>query len=228
MLDQRAILLSVATVTLEMCHPLVKHTCLMLLYLVLQVSFEVVRCFSKSLLCLFSSRNNNNNIHIDNVCGFLFYLCVFVPMHVCPVIMYALLISTMCFLWLYISTITECQLEELKCTNGRVNGQLHPCISAAQRCDGVTDCIGGEDELDHNCPCGPEGAVRLVDGTVPYRGRVEFCKSGWWSTICSYYQYYWDNTDAAVVCHQLGYPRAGMHQITAHNAVLCVCWFIIQ
>jgi hypothetical protein len=24
-----------------------------------------------------------------------------------------------------------------------------------------------------------------VDGTVPYRGRVEFCKSGWWSTICS-------------------------------------------
>jgi hypothetical protein len=24
-----------------------------------------------------------------------------------------------------------------------------------------------------------------VDGTVPYQGRVEFCKSGWWSTICS-------------------------------------------
>ena len=36
----------------------------------------------------------------------------------------------------------------------------------------MTDCIGGEDELEHNCPCGPEGAVRLADGIVPYRGRV--------------------------------------------------------
>ena len=101
-------------------------------------------------------------------------------------------------------------MKDLKCTGGRVDGQLSPCISADQRCDGVTDCIGGEDELDHNCPCGPEGAVRLVDGIVPYRGRIELCKSGWWSTICSYYSY-WDNNDAAVVCHQLGYPRTGIY-----------------
>ena len=132
------------------------------------------------------------------------------------------------FLFVYICAgfIIECQYGELKCTDGQVNGQQPPCISTDQRCNGVTDCIGGEDELDHNCPCGPEGAVRLVDGTVPYQGRVEFCKSGWWSTICSYYTYYytyyWDNSDAAVVCHQLGYPREGMHQIIVHIHILCV------
>ena len=101
----------------------------------------------------------------------------------------------------------ECHFDELKCNNGRVDGQQPPCISTEQRCDGVTDCIGGEDELDHNCPCGPEGAVRLVDGIVPYRGRLELCKNGWWSTVCSYR---WQSSDAAVVCHQLGYPRAGV------------------
>ena len=94
-----------------------------------------------------------------------------------------------------------------ECSYGRVDGRQPPCISTEQRCDGVTDCIGGEDELDHNCPCGPEGAVRLVDGIVRYRGRVEFCKNGRWSSICSYS---WDNNDAAVVCRQLGYLN-GMH-----------------
>ena len=73
----------------------------------------------------------------------------------------------------------------------------------------MTDCIGGEDELEHNCPCGPEGAVRLVDGIVPYRGRVEYCKKGRWSSICNQNRYYWDRNDAAVVCRQLGYPSAG-------------------
>jgi hypothetical protein len=39
-----------------------------------------------------------------------------------------------------------------------------------------------------------------VDGTVPYQGRVEFCKSGWWSTICSYrYYYYWDNSTIGTI-----------------------------
>jgi hypothetical protein len=68
-------------------------------------------------------------------------------------------VSSTCKTHLYdvsVSCVTECQYGELKCTDGRVNGQQPPC--------GVTDCIGGEDELDHNCPCGPEGAVRLVDG----------------------------------------------------------------
>ena len=95
-----------------------------------------------------------------------------------------------------------------ECSYGLVGDQQSQCISTDQRCDGVTDCIGGEDELDHNCPCGPEGAVRLVDGIVPYRGRVEVCKNKRWTTICSRS---WDNRDAAVVCHQLGYPTEGWH-----------------
>ena len=130
--------------------------------------------------------------------------------------------STVSFTYSCVFTHAECTDDRFMCSNGLINGHQPPCISTDQRCDGVIDCIGGEDELDHNCPCEPEGAVRLVDGTVPYRGRVEFCKSGWWSTICSYYGYIWDNSDAAVVCHQLGYPREGMHHITAHNVVLCM------
>ena len=74
----------------------------------------------------------------------------------------------------------------------------------------MTDCIGGEDQLEHNCPCGPEGAVRLVDGIVPYRGRVEYCRNGRWASICHSYSYRWDSSDAAVVCRQLGYPSAGI------------------
>ena len=95
-----------------------------------------------------------------------------------------------------------------ECSHGRVGDQLSPCVSTDQRCDGITDCIGGEDELDHNCPCGPEGAVRLVDGIVPYRGRVEICKDKRWRSICSGR---WGYRDATVVCRQLGYPTEGLH-----------------
>ena len=92
------------------------------------------------------------------------------------------------------------------CSDGRVDGQQPPCISTNQRCDNVTDCIGGEDELEYNCPCGPDGVVRLVDGVVPNRGRVEFCRNGRWSTVCSI-----NNNFAAVLCRQLGYPSAGRY-----------------
>ena len=102
-----------------------------------------------------------------------------------------------------------CSENTFECQYGRLDGEQSPCISTDQRCDGVTDCIGGEDELDHNCPCGPEGAVRLVDGTVPYRGRVEFCINTRWSAICHYTYYHWRDSEAAVVCHQLGYSSAG-------------------
>lgn len=88
-----------------------------------------------------------------------------------------------------------------------MDSQPSPCISANQRCDGVTDCIGGDDEFNYNCPCEPDGAVRLVNGIVPYRGTLEFCRNGRWLGICSTR---WDNADAAVVCHQLGYPSEGM------------------
>ena len=73
----------------------------------------------------------------------------------------------------------------------------------------MTDCIGGEDELEHNCPCGPEGAVHLVDGIVPYQGRVEYCRNGRWATICNVQQYYRRRQFASVVCRQLGFPTEG-------------------
>ena len=106
---------------------------------------------------------------------------------------------------------TVCHDDTFECPHGRVDGQQPACISTEQRCDNVTDCIGGEDELEHNCPCGPEGAVRLVDGIVPYQGRVEYCRNGGWTTIChSYYRYYRRNQLAIVVCRQLGFPSLGM------------------
>ena len=93
-----------------------------------------------------------------------------------------------------------------ECRHGRVDGQQPACISTEQRCDNVTDCIGGEDELEHNCPCVSEGAVRLVGSILPYQGRVEYCQNGRWATIC---RRAWDNSDASVVCRSLGYHSEG-------------------
>jgi deleted-in-malignant-brain-tumors protein 1 len=47
-----------------------------------------------------------------------------------------------------------------------------------------------------------EGDVRLADGAIPQRGRVEICKNGVWGTICDQG---WDNSDAFSLCKGLGY-----------------------
>ena len=49
--------------------------------------------------------------------------------------------------------------------------------------------------------------MRLAGGALQSEGRVEFCQSGTWGTVCDDA---WGVDDATVVCRQLGFADISM------------------
>ena len=56
------------------------------------------------------------------------------------------------------------------------------------------------------------GDVRLLGGQSKYEGRVEFCYSGSWTSVCPRS---WDYREAAVICRQSGFQSIG--NLTVNN-----------
>ena len=63
-----------------------------------------------------------------------------------------------------------------------------------------------------------DGDVRLVNGSQPYKGRVEVCVNEVWGKICADMRWDWSSIEANVVCKQLGYPGA------CKNAIIFFLW----
>ena len=52
-----------------------------------------------------------------------------------------------------------------------------------------------------------EGDVRLAGGNTVRKGRVEMCHGGVWGAVCKEGGGEWMDTDADIVCRQLGFQE---------------------
>lgn len=51
-----------------------------------------------------------------------------------------------------------------------------------------------------------DGDLRLINGSTPREGRIEFCRNNMYGTVCDDQ---WDVLDARVACRQLGFSSSG-------------------
>ncbi|GFR75903.1 neurotrypsin [Elysia marginata] len=89
----------------------------------------------------------------------------------------------------------QCKWGEFRCTNGQ-------CIKGYHKCDLERHCDDNSDELD--CP----RSLQLVNGQVPYEGRVQMMMTGTdvFGSVCGTN---FGDKEAQVICRALGFELGG-------------------